>query len=325
LDCAKLLLLDSFNLETVVLELLSDLLALLEVIESVLLLDVVVLRNLSTHNIGVVSQLVLALLFQFAFLLLVFLLAVNDAEEIVTLGLGLGGESVLTLVEPSLAGNLKISSLILHAHLISDLLLAALAFTLFEGALSTESINLRLSISSFFLHLTETSNLLLLLFLNAAFLESLGNLTLDFFLVVTDNLLLLSELLLSELGLLGEGNLVGGLNFSDQTHVAGTLVISSLDLTLALGFNLARHLFLLLDLLFALLNTLDFSFLNLVDDNHSTLASGLLADNLALLLNLEGLKTLNFHHQVEFLLLLNPLLLEALVLIELFVTDRYNF
>jgi len=108
-------------------------------------------------------------------------------------------------------------------------------------------------------------------------------------LVVTDNLLLLVKLLLSELGLLGEGNLVGSLNLSDQTHVAGTLVISSLDLSLALVLDLASHLFLLLNLLFAFLNALNFSLLNLVHNNHGTSASGILADNLALLMHLKRL------------------------------------
>lgn len=197
LNLAKLLLLDGLNLEAVVFELLSNFLALFKVIESVLLLDIVVLGNLSAHNIGVVSKLVLALLFQFALLLLVFLLAVDDAQEIITFSFGLCGKSVLTLVELLLTGNFKLSSLTLHTLLISNLLSASLALTLFEGTLGTESIDLRLSISSLLLHFTETGNLLLLLFLDAAFFKSLSNLTLNFLLIVTDNLLLLIELLLS--------------------------------------------------------------------------------------------------------------------------------
>jgi len=289
LDRAKLLLLNSLDFETVVLELLSNFLAFLEVVESVLLLDIVILRNLGANHISVVSELVLALVLHVALFLLVLLLAIDDAQEVITFSLGLSCKVVLTLVELLLASDLELSSLALHALLISDLLSASLTLTLFECALGTESINLRLSVGGFLLHLAETGNFSFLFFLDAAFLECLSDLTLDLFLVVTDDFLLLIELLLSELSLLGEGNLVGSLNLSDQTHVAGTLVISSLDLSLALVLDLASHLFLLLNLLFAFLNALNFSLLNLVHNNHGTSASGILADNLALLMHLKRL------------------------------------
>lgn len=195
-----------------------------------MLFNSVVLRNLGANDVCVVSKLVLAFLLQFTFLLLVFLLAINNAEEIVTLCLSLGGKGVLTLVKLSFASNLELSILALKTLLLSDLLAAGLALTLFEGTLGTESINLRLSVGSLLLHLTETGNFLLLLFLDAALLKSLGDFMLNFFLIVTDNLLLLVKLLLSKFGLLGEGNCVGSLNFSDQAHVAGTFIIGSLNL-----------------------------------------------------------------------------------------------
>merc|ERR1712147_68929 len=70
-------LLDGLNLETVVLELLSNFLALLQVVETVLLLEGRVLGNLGADHVGVVAQLVLAFVLHFALLLLVFLLAVD--------------------------------------------------------------------------------------------------------------------------------------------------------------------------------------------------------------------------------------------------------
>jgi hypothetical protein len=60
-------------------------------------------------------------------------------------------------------------------------------------------------------------------------------------------------------------------------------------------------------------DALPLAFLNLVDDYSCTLALGMLADNLALISNLESLEAFNLHHDVKALLLLNPLALELLV------------
>jgi len=54
-----------------------------------------------------------------------------------------------------------------------------------------------------------------------------------------------------------------------------------------LALDLAGHLFLLLDELLTLLNALDLSFLDLVDNDEGTLASGFLADNFTLFLHLK--------------------------------------
>ena len=72
-------------------------------------------------------------------------------------------------------------------------------------------------------------------------------------------------------------------------------------------------------------DALDLALLNLVDDDECAFATGLSADDFALLCNFEGFETLDLHHQVELLLLFKPLLLEQLVLLQLFVTDRNHF
>ena len=62
----------------------------------------------------------------------------------------------------------------------------------------------------------------------------------------------------------------------------------------------------------------------MIYDHQRTLFLGVLTLNLALLLELEGLESLDFHHQIKALLLFNPLLLKALGLLELAVTDGHD-
>lgn len=68
-----------------------------------------------------------------------------------------------------------------------------------------------------------------------------------------------------------------------------------------------------------------FAHLNLVNNDERTVPLLLLPNNFALLSNFKSLEPLDFHKEVEFLLLFNPLLLEHLVLLELFVPYCYDF
>ena len=99
-----------------------------------------------------ISEGVPLFLFQLAFLFLFFFLALDNAQEVVTLGLGLVGHGGLTLHELALAGNLELFSLSLQLLALSDLFSAGFTLLLFESALGTESVNLGLSIGGFFLH-----------------------------------------------------------------------------------------------------------------------------------------------------------------------------
>jgi hypothetical protein len=325
LNAIQLLLLDALNLESVVLQLLSHLLALLEVVEAVLLVNGGVLCDLGAHDVGVVAKLSLLLGLHLAFLLLVFLLALNNAQEVVALGLSLVGEGAFAFHELLLAGDFECVSLLACFLLLGDLLLSALALTLFEGTLGAESIDLRLSVGGLLLHLSEAGDFLFLFFLETAFLKGQFDLAFNLVFVVTDDLLLFVEFALSKLGFLSEGNLVSGLNLRNQTEVLSTLIVSGLDLTLTLGLDLASHLLLLFDELLALLDTLNLALLDLIHNNEGALAASLTTDSLTLLSNFETLESLNFHQEVELALLFKPLLFELLVLIQLSVTDRYNF
>jgi hypothetical protein len=273
----------------------------------------------------VVSEGVSLFFLQLAFLLLFLLLALNDAQEVVTFSLSLVGHSGFALQELAFAGNLKFFGLSLLLLFLGDLLSAGLTFLLFEGTLGTERIDLRLSISSLLLHFSETSDFSLLLLLLSAFLEGLGDFTGNLLLVVTDNFLLFIDFLLAELLLLGEGDGVGSLNLSNKLKVTLTLGFGSSDLSLALVLDLAGHLLLFLLKHLALLDTLDFTLLDLVDNNDGTLATSLHADLLTLLGDLETLKSLDFHHEVQLLLLLDPLGFKLFVFVQLLVTNSHNF
>jgi len=110
-------------------------------------------------------------------------------------------------------------------------------------------------------------------------------------------------------------------------HAKSPLLLSSEDLLffeLDL-FSLTNHLvhFPFTHLLF--LDPLEFSLLNLVDDHERPLFLSLLALYLTLLLQLQRLESLDLHHQVKTLLLLDPLSLESLGFIELAIADRHDF
>jgi len=289
LNLVQLLLLDAFHFQTVILQLLAHLLALLQVVESVLLLHGGVLRDLGANNVSVVTELLLALFLKLALLLLVFLLALNDAQEVVALSLSLRCKSRFTLVELALSSDFELVRLSHLFLFFGDFLAAGLTLTFFEGALGTEGIDLGLTIGGFLLHLAEAGNFLLLLLLETTLLEGLRNLTFNLVLVVLNDLLLLLDLFLLDLGLLGKGDLVGGLDLSNEAHVSLTLFLGGLDFTQALVLNLAGHLLLLLHELLTLLNALNLTLLNLIDNDDGALAASLHTDLLTLLLDLEGL------------------------------------
>lgn len=79
------------------------------------------------------------------------------------------GKHFFTFLELSSTGNIELSGTLGGEFLLLDLFGAGLALTLLEGALLSQGIDLRLSISSTFLEVTESLNFLLLLFLDLAF------------------------------------------------------------------------------------------------------------------------------------------------------------
>ena len=130
-------------------------------------------------------------------------------------------------------------------------------------------------------------------------------------------------LLLGALRLLQVDRLPVRVRYLEQ-QLARRLLLLACEARLLLlrRLELLQHLHALLLPVFVLPDALQLSFFDLFDDDLRTLSLGLLSLLFALLLDLEVLETLDFHHEVELLFLLTVLRLENLLLLELFVTDR---
>ena len=105
-------------------------------------------------GLGVVPEGTMSLLFELSLLILLLLLLLDDAEELVALGLGLLGQHHLALNKLLPAGNVEILGLFTLQLGFLFLLSAGLALSFFEGAFSTEGIDLTLAISGALLELT---------------------------------------------------------------------------------------------------------------------------------------------------------------------------
>lgn len=90
-----------------------------------------------------------------------------------------------------------------------------------------------------------------------------------------------------------------------------------------LDVHLKFDLFLISELL--LLHSKDGSLLDLINDDLGTLLSGIGLSHLSFFLLLKDLESLDFHHEVKLLLLLNPLGLESLILIKLLISNGNDF
>lgn len=256
-----------------------------------------------------------------ALLLLNLLLLVDDSEELVALLLGLLSQTLFSLEELPLSSVLEVAEDLLFVLEVPALLVAGLSLPLLEGALGSEGVDLGLSVGSLLLELSETSDLTLLLLLDPLELGGLFFLAESLLAVIFNDLLLQVLLLLFALVLDLDGALVGLLDLAHHLESALLLGCNHLMLLLLDLFGLSEHLLHLSLAHLLLLDALELAFLDLVDDHEGALLLGLLALDLALLLELEGLESLDLHHEVKALLLLNPLLLEALGLLELPVSD----
>ena len=89
--------------------------------------------------------------------------------------------------------------------------------------------------------------------------------------------------------------------------VTGLLGLSCCQVLRLLLLDGADHLTLFTLELFALFHALHLSLFDLLDDNGSTTSLGLCSKPLTLILSLQGLQTLNLHHQIKTFLLIEPL------------------
>lgn len=208
--------------------------------------------------------------------------------------------------------------------MLESLSLSGLSLTFFESTLGSESINFSLSISSLLLELSQPLDLSFFLIL-----DSLG-LKLSFILLLVLGLLVLDYLffvglLLSDPLLFLKGGLSVGLSSLLHEHIDSLSFLLLLILVLLLHFaNVLEELEPLLVADFLLLHALHGPLLDLVDDDLGALLAGLSLLGFALLLFLQHLEPLDLHHEVQLLLLGDPLLLQHLVLFELLVADGHH-
>jgi len=121
---SQLLLLDLLKLSLLCIQLLSHDSSLLQVVQSVLLLDLLVLLDLGSQLVRVFEQDLLLLLLLLLFSLSLFLLLLNDSEELVSLLFGLFGEEAFLLLELAFSG---------FGHFVEDFDLLFLFLFFFES------------------------------------------------------------------------------------------------------------------------------------------------------------------------------------------------
>ena len=216
-----------------------------------------------------------------------------------------------------------------------ELLFMSLLLCLFVGLvlelsllvvfLGTDLVKLGLTVLGTLLELSEALSLLLLFFLNA---EGFSDLSLFSILL---GLLVSSDLHVNFfLGLLGsillfEGSSVGELDLLLHDLHALLLGCKCISILLLDLFDVCKELGLLLLTDLLLLHAVLLTRRNLIDKNLGAALLSIGSAFLTLKLGLDCLEALDFHHHVESLLLLDPVLLEDLVLVELPLADGPDF
>merc|ERR1712086_824187 len=118
-----------------------------------------------------------------------------------------------------------------------------------------------------------------------------------------------------------------GIGFSSLFHekinlCSLGLMGSLIFLTHFFDIHLKLYLFFISN--FLLFHSPDSSLLNLINNDLCTLLPSIRLSDFSLLFFLEHLKSLDFHHEIKFLLLLNPFRFESLIFLELFVSNCYD-
>lgn len=146
-----LLLLDALNLVAVVLKLLAKFATLLHVVELILVSDFGILLHLLLDLLTVSDESLFLILLLLALSLLVGLLLFDNAQEIVTLGLGCDGDLLFLVFELLDACNLQVFLNLVDFHLLSCCASTGELIGLFSCTLGFCFVNLSLTVVSFFL------------------------------------------------------------------------------------------------------------------------------------------------------------------------------
>ena len=109
----------------------------------------------------------LSLSIELALIIFLLLLLLDDAEELISLSLGLGGHQDLFLNELPLSNLIQLNCLFALQLRLLNLFTAGFTLAIFESSLGSECIDLTLTISCALLKLSETLDFELLLCLDA--------------------------------------------------------------------------------------------------------------------------------------------------------------
>jgi len=184
--------LDVLYLVSLVVNFLSDFSSLFKIIKSILLLDLLVIGDLTSNFLGVLYQGIFLLLFDLSLLLFNLLLLLDLIHVVFSFDSCLLSKAQLLLAELFLSSYLEVG---LDSHSLlsfQSFPLSGLSLAFLESSLSTKSVNLSLSISGLFLKLSKSLNFLLFFLLDS------GGLTLSLvFLFVSSSLVLNDGILMS--------------------------------------------------------------------------------------------------------------------------------
>ena len=323
-QCLHFLLLDLLQLVTVVLNLLALTLTLLQMVVLRLHSVLVILGHLFLDADFVLESGLLLFSFHSSLGFLVLFLALNQTQEFHTLLLSLMSQSFLFIAELTGAGRLQVGLDVIFLLSFGFILGTSFSVKLFTSAFSFQIINFCLSVGSLLLEVTQTLQLLLFLGSETSGLTSFLLLNSVLGLLVIDDLLFEVLLVLTSFGFNLDGLFVGSFNFLKKLF---DIIGFSLFLTEFLSFlllDISEELLFLFVKNVLVTETFLFSLLDLVNDLKSTSPSSDFALSFTILLCLQVLEPLNFHHGVKTRLLLRPLFLEPFVFVKLLITDSDN-
>ena len=220
---------------------------------------------------------------------------------------------------------MQLLHLLLVASLLGLLVSFILKLSLFKCSLGAYLVKLSLTILSTLLELTESLSLLLFLLFDAKSLSDHLFLSEDLLALVLCDLLVQFALCLSGSFFLFLGGNVDNFGLLVHNSDPGLLGCNDLSIFLTNLLNIGKQLSLLsLSHLFLFLSLLS-ARSDLVNDDLGTSFPGLSGCLHAFMLSLDGLQPLDLHHHVESLLLIEPVLLQLLVLFDLALSDSEDF
>lgn len=160
---------NSFDLQSVVFELLAYPAAFFKVIKSILLANFRILLNLRSNSLWMVLEVRKFFIFNHSLMRFCFFLFLDHTQESITLHLGLLWKHFFTFLELPFTSNVQLFGKLYFAFPIGQFFSTFITLVFFKGAFLSESINFRLSVSCTFLKITKSLHFLFLFLLHFLF------------------------------------------------------------------------------------------------------------------------------------------------------------